>query len=1323
MGQILRRLMWSAISFLMAAPLFAEVDFPPSGISHFYDTDQLSSNLITSLCQDKQGYIWISTEYGLNRFDGLHFASYYADDLSPQPLLSNNCRRVICDANGEVWVISFKGIQRYDRLTNSFPVVRMSTDSLSYPTDMMMMRDGRLLVLTIKNGLYELNPKQMRAEPWEEANKLYVDSAANYMLEDSCGRIWIGSDRYGLTLLDIKANKTQHFGSEQLKSKGVNAICEGSKGRVLVLSRSKVLLYDESTKALRPIGDTNGLYLRNLFKTSKGEVLLATYGSGLLMVDVEGNRLTPMFRQTLDEGINLGSSSVQSYMEDVQGNIWVGCYRSGLVFLSNHKQPFSYFSLSTLPGNNGGVLSYLSLSQRGYWLIGQENNGLTEVSADNQPVGQRFRRQYVLTYLDDRQNAQEWIGTYGQGAFTMKSGGSAQRFVDSLQGKRVKDIVTDPSGNVYLAVFDHGLVICRPDGSRQLINEEGPVCLHNRYLNKLFLDTKGLLWIGHYNGIDVYDTRHHRMADIPVDSTLRPLHTFAITESQDGQIWIGTSQGLFCYTRASKSWQHLTKSDGLPNEIICGIVEDDNGDLWLSTYRGLCHLLRKSGKILNYYHGDGLETANYLRGIYGKRPDGIVYFGHDHGFTYFNPSEVKGYEFRNGVTLTGLFVAGREMGTDGTHIKLDYQSNTFTLRFSTMDYREAGNVRYEYRFSDESKEVWHQLPAGVSDMILSHLRYGTHLLQVRAQDNGIYSPVKQIAIEITPPWYRAWWAYIIYALIATGVIIMFFLNMRHKQLADMNEEKIKFFVDISHELRSPLTLIKSPLESLLRKENDPATQRALQNMQRNTDRLLLLFNQILNIRKIEKGQMKLHYAETNLRDFIAGICRAYDYLRENRRLKASLTANDDRLKVWIDREYFDKVINNLLTNAIKHVDDGGEVEVEIRHSTESGQKAYAEIIVRDDGPGIDEAYLQQVFQRFYQTSVRPKAGQMGYGIGLNLSQKLVTLHGGTITARNRTDKQGCEFVVRLPLGNAHLPKEQLVDEDYFASVAEREQDAPALTTDQKQPRRVRKRTNYHIAVVDDEEEIRNFLQTELGESYQVQTYSDGKKAMEGIVEDVPDLIISDIIMPEIDGFTLLRRLKNNSMTSHIPVVLLTTKNEHQSRIEGLDYGADAYVNKPFNLEELEARIAGLIDNRIRVRGKFTGAQEQEETVRQIELKGINEEMMEKVMKVINENLDDSEFNVEALADKIGMSRTQLHRRVKEVTGISVGTFIRNLRLKQASRLLEKGDTTVQQVAWAVGFSNPTHFSAAFKRYFGVSPQEYATKRRSETKSQADDTKS
>ena len=874
----------------------------------------------------------------------------------------------------------------------------------------------------------------------------------------------------------------------------------------------------------------------------------------------------------------------------------------------------------------------------------------------------------------------------------------------------IKDYAIDKNGILYMAVFDHGMLAFKAATGEPVPFGKVNAKLHNLYPNKLFIDSHGWLWIGHYNGIDVYDTQSGQLVDIPVDSILRPTHTFAITESKDGLIWVGTNKGLFSYNRQKKQWQHLDKDDGLCNEIICGIVEDEKGDLWISTHRGLSHLLRQKGQFINYYKGSGLEVSSYIRGIYGKTPDGMIYFANNRGFTHFYPADVSNTGFDKGLLLTGLFVASREIGTDGEHIRLDYEDNTFTLRFSTMDYRETGNLQYEYRFADEREGVWHQLPPGANEMILSHLRFGHHQLMVRVQENGSYSTVKEIDIRITPPWYRSWWAYILYAFLITFIAYSIFQNVKHKQLADMNEEKIKFFVDLSHELRSPLTLLKSPLDTLLKKEYDQQTNRALRNMSRNTDRLLAVVNQILSIRKIEKGQMKLHYTETNLTDFVSAICSHFDYLAEKSNVKLTFQSEDAALKGWIDREWFDKVISNLLSNAIKYVETDGEIAVVLR---QSGNNVV--ITVTDNGPGIDEEQLKRVFERFYQSSARPKSGQIGYGIGLNLAYKVTRLHGGTLTAANRADREhGTTMTVKLPLGNKHLPKEQLVDETYFAELANTEQQT--AVTETVKPKRQRKKTTYRIAVVDDDEEIRNFLKTELGDSYHVTTYRDGKEALEAIVSELPDLVISDIVMPEIDGFSLLKRLKNNTKTSHIPIVLLTSRHEQQTRLEGLEQGADAYIDKPFNLEELEVRVNGLIENRNRLRGKFMGMQEQTGIVKQLELTGINEEMMKKVMEAINENLDNSDFNVETLADMIGMSRAQLHRRVKEITGISIGEFIRNLRLQQAARMLEKGDNTIQQVAWAVGFSNPTHFSAAFKRYFGITPIDYMNKHRSATNS-------
>lgn len=1274
-----------------------------TGISHFYNSDFLSSNLITSISQDKEGYIWVATEYGLNRFDGVHFTNYYADDNTSQPLLNNNCRKVICDNNGRVWVISYYGIQYYDRLHNSFPIVELDTEGQSYPTDILVMQDGRLLILTIMKGLYLIDPQKTEASEWKEANKLYVDSTATCMFEDSQGRIWICSDKKGLTQIDVKKGSYEHFDFSQLGSNGVNAVCEDGKGRIIVLSRTKVLLYNEESKRLQEIADSEELYRRSLFKTHEGKVLMATYGNGMFEVDVDGNKLKPVFQQTVD-GVKMGSQSVQAFMEDAQHNKWIGCRRTGVAFLTSRQQPFAFFNMHNLQDDNGGVLSLLTY-HNGNFILGQENNGITVISPDRKILSRRFPGEYIIAYQETQAN-QIWLGTYGRGA-SLAKGEAAQR-IDSLKGKRIKDFAIDKKGTIYMAVFDHGMLAYSATGEPVPFGRNN-ARLHNRYPNKLFIDSKGWLWIGHYNGIDVYDPQTEQMVDIPVDSILRPTHTFAITESSDGLIWVGTNKGLFCYDRQKKQWQHLDKDNGLCNEIICGIVEDKKGDMWISTYHGLSHLLRKNGRFINYYKGNGLETSTYSRGIYGKTPNGMIYFGNDRGFTYFYPEKISNMGFDKGLLLTGLFVAGREIGTDGEHILLDYQDNTFTLRFSTMDYRETGNIQYEYRFNDEDKGVWHHLPAGTSDMILSHLRFGSHLLQVRAQDNGVYSPVKQIYIDITPPWYRSWWAYVIYALFGTIAIVMIYLNIHHKQMADLNEEKIRFFVDISHELRSPLTLIKSPLDKLLQGTHDPTDTRALRNMKRNTDRMLTLINQILSIRKIEKGQMKLHFTETDLGEFVEDICHDFDYLTESRKINLTFTKPDAPLMVWVDRDHFDKVVTNLISNAIKYVQDGGEIRVNLKKSNNN----QAELTVSDNGAGIDEVHLQKVFDRFYQTSARPSAGQMGYGIGLNLTQKLTRLHGGTVSAHNRTDSQGSEFVVQLPLGNSHLPQAQLVDSSFFAETTDKKLKQGGISYGGIS-RKVRAKTNYRIAIVDDDEEICTFLKTELGETYTIEIYHNGKEALAGIVETIPDLIISDIVMPEMDGLALLKRIKASTKLNHIPVILLTTKNEHISLIKGLEEGADAYMDKPFNLEELDARIAGLIANRLRVKGKFSGAQEQVDTVRQIELKGINEELMQRIMKVVNERIDDSDFNVEALSDAIGVSRSQLHRRVKDITGISVGEFIRNLRLQQAAHLLEKGDTSIAQVTYATGFTNPTHFSTAFKKYYGVSPSEYMNRHNNET---------
>ena len=1315
MKRIIKRLYIKAItvSMMLAMAMMANAQQV-----RFYDGEQLSSNQITSLCQDRQGYIWVGTEYGLNKFDGVYFKQYYNDDTDASSLANNIVRRVFCDKDGTVWIVCNQSVQRYSRMTDSFESVRFGDGTSANINDILQTPDGKIWLLSASVGVFEVGG-DLQAKEVGIINR-NVKGNCDHMYLDSKQRLWIGYSDTGVQMTDTKTGKTTYFEKVSDENKRAVDFIDDKKHGLLLLTFNAVMQYNEQQQNLISLLTFPRNTVRQFNSDSKGQLLITTSGSGLWKVDFDQQAV----RQAYDANTPLSVLShekVHAFAEDRKGNRWIGCYQKGLLLMTEKDNPFHFLPLKQMQADNGNLLRSVYADAQKHVYICQEKGGITSINHQGQTLGHWLGDHTVMTIHEDKEGT-FWVGTYRNGMFRLNVQSGREEHLPLTGNQRIGSITQDKQGNLYTAVFNDGLHSYSHDGTVERTLGGGNLKLNNTYLNTLFTDKDGLIWIGHYYGIDVYDPKTDKMVDVNIDAALRPAIVYSIDQSPyDKSIWIGTSEGLFQYFTQGNNkgqWKRFTTKDGLPNNIVCKVIVSSEGIIWASTYRGLCQI-DVEGQFTRYYRGRGLEEKSYLRGVGTFSAYDEVIFGNQNGITYFVPEKIDKDEFTEGITLTGMRLGDADVNTstlsngnriitspleEVSDITVSYLDNTFSLRFSSMDFRDAQNVHYEFRFADEPKGQWYQTESGRSEIYFSHLSAGSHKLIVRAYDNGVFSAEKVIMIHVTPPWYRTWVAYLFYILAILGVVALWWRNYWNRRQADINEEKIKFFVDISHELRSPLTLIKSPLDKLLKSSNDPTQTHALRNIERNTNRLLTLTNEILSIRKIEKGQMTLHFAETLLGDFVSDISHDYDYQVEKRKIDLTFDNQAPDMKVWIDRDHFDKVVTNLIGNAIKYVADGGKIEIVVRQ-TPDGK---AELVVRDNGQGIDEAQLRKVFERFYQASARPAAGQMSFGIGLNLTQKIVTLHRGTITAHNRTDMQGSEFIVSLPLGTQHLPQEQLVDNDYYASTTSEERHN-SLTTDAGLPRKARKKTTYHIAVVDDDDEIRNFLLTELGESYHVHVYPDGQQGLEGIVETQPDLVISDVVMPRMNGFELLRRLKSSTNTSHIPVILLTTKTEHESRVAGLEYGADAYVDKPFNLEELEARIASLIANRIRVRGKFSGVQEQEETVRKIELKGNDAALMEKIMKAVNDRLDDSDFNVEALADEVGLSRVQLHRRMKELTGITVGEFIRNLRLQQAAKLLASGDTSVSQVTYAVGFSNPNHFSTAFKKHFGVSPSEYMTK--------------
>jgi signal transduction histidine kinase/DNA-binding response OmpR family regulator len=604
-----------------------------------------------------------------------------------------------------------------------------------------------------------------------------------------------------------------------------------------------------------------------------------------------------------------------------------------------------------------------------------------------------------------------------------------------------------------------------------------------------------------------------------------------------------------------------------------------------------------------------------------------------------------------------------------------------------LTYKNIDDISFQYRINDGK---WLSTREGVNAIPFNHLEPGKYVIEVRAfSDSMCFSASKTITVIIKNPWYSTPLAWLIYLAIIAELFLLLFRTYKRRGRARLDEQKMRFLIDATHDIRSPLTLILGPLKKLEKRLTNKEDQHDLNIIDRNAQRLLLLVNQILDERKIDKEQMHLQCQKTDMVNFVQKICSLYQYNANDRKIKFRMVSEQSDIEAWIDRINFDKVVSNLLSNAFKYTFNGGEIDVIL---SKDDRNMYMRVM--DNGLGFKEKKTEKLFERFYEGSNARSLHIAGTGIGLNLCRAIVKMHGGSISAYDRTDGQrGACLDVSIPLGNAHLKPEEIMTD-----VMDK--------TDTKALKKLQARKNFNVLIVDDDPEIAGYITSELGEWYHFDSARNGKDALKKLLVGNFDLVISDIVMPEMDGIELLKSIKTNTNISDIPVILLTSKSEVSDRLEGFKKGADAFLAKPFSMEELHILIDNLVSNVRRLRGKFSGVQDQTGKVEKVEVMGNNDLLMDRIMKCVNQNLSNPDFNVEKLTVDVGISRAQLHRKMKEITGISTGEFIRNLRMEQAARLIVKGDVNITQVAYAVGFNNQTHFSTVFKKHFGVTPKEY-----------------
>lgn len=1351
----------SQLIITMMICLFSIQTWAQSG--KLFNTDnQLSSNLATQVFQDKSGFIWIATRNGLNTYDGYHITIIKKDMSNFLGLNSNYINSIAQDEKEHILLGTNNSLLEF---TGSeflkIPMLDSKGKELAtYVKQIYPLRNKDVAVATSGYGIMLKKQDEQKCHAMKgEVEKLkYIHK----LLEDKRGRLWIITEDGKLYRKETNGRVTSHFtGTEGV---GAQDILQDALGNLYLASKNQgVYLLRAGSNAFARISNIGNLPIDNIYISRNNKLYIGCDGLGIYVYDPQTGFLqdNPLFSRL----VNLAKSKITSIIEDNQGNIWVSMLQKGVFMQSNIQNDFNYmgFRLGNRNVIGENCVTSLSINQGNQVWVGTDKDGLYLFNIATRSVEGHFLNQSTVLTLCKDQQGRTWVGTYTDGLGYMDAAGSFHP-VDLGISKSVGifDIKQDPQGNIWIATMGKGLFCLQKDGSRRNYKTKYGAdnnlkinCLPNNYLIKLSFSNDGNhLYVATSVGLACLDRKQNSWTSTFKGINCLNKNRFShcvFVDSKD-QVWYGTEDGAFCFDfRKGIEPKHYSTANGLTDNSVASITEDYQGNIWLGTIKGLNKLALKSGTITKFYAESGLQSNEFSDASVCTTQDGkTILMGGSGGLNWFQADQVRQHPWQAKVVISG-FILNNKMVTPGMKsgsytitdnwstfsrdFQLSHEDNTFTLQLSTFTYNDVEQISYVYSINGDA---WRTVPAGQNELAFSHLAPGRYKYRIKAICNGYETPVKEFTITIHPAWYASIWAKLFYLLLLIAAIILY-LRHRKRQMEDqlilqqhihaeeMGEAKIKFFMNISHEIRTPLTLIITPLLSLIKEDKEPHRQGIYEIIRKNSERILHLINQMMDLRKIDKGQMVMRMCQT---DMVAFINEEYKLFRQQalaKNIDFEYQHDSEELPVWIDRNNFDKVIINILSNAFKFTPTAGHILLSLTHT-----EHHAYISVKDSGIGIPKDKLKTIFQRFYQTPADPNDRNIGTGIGLDLTRSLVELHYGTISARNNEGEKGSkfehgsEFIIRIPLGKDHLKPEELIDEEEIkekqnqelAEVEQLEQEvketenaekaeSAAGTTDMQGNLPASASGNKaEIVIVEDEEDIQDYLKAQLSSDFKIRTYPNGKVALNEILKNKPDLIISDIMMPKMDGTTLCAKLKSNINTNDVPIILLTAKSREEDQLEGLQTGADAYILKPFNMDILRRTIINLLTMRRTLKNKFTGKERQEEKVEQKKIQTPDDALMQRVMEVINENIGDSDLSVDMIAQKVGISRVHLHRKMKELTNQTPHSFIRNIRLQQAAKLLKDGKQSITDVMYACGFSNSASFSTMFKNLYGCSPREY-----------------
>ena len=1319
--------------------------------SYISINEGLSQSTVFSIDQDKRGNMWFATYDGVNKYDGYAFTVYQHNEDDPNSIANDISRIVKTDSQGRVWIGTRDGLSRYDEEKDIFQ-------------NFFYEKNGKHLQV---NGIEEISPEQLLISTPEglimfdiKESKFIDDSFSTAMhktiastLYRQGDQIYIGTSTDGLYTYSI-TQKTFEKVIPILGTKQIQAILQQSPTRIWVATEGAGLfLINPKTKEIKNYlhspsnpKSISSNYIRSLAMDSQNRLWIGTFND--LNIYHEGTDSFASYSSNPVENGSLSQRSVRSIFMDSQGGMWLGTYFGGLNYYHPIRNRFK--NIRNIPYKNSlsdNVVSCIVEDKDKNLWIGTNDGGLNLYN----PITQRFTS-YTLqedesargigsnnikaVYVDEKKSL-VYIGTHAGGLSILhRNSGQVENFNQrnsQLVNENVYAILPDGEGNLWLGTLS-ALVRFNPEqrSFTTIEKEKDGTPVVSKQITTLFRDSHKRLWIGGEEGLSVFKQEGldiQKASILPV-SNVTKLFTNCIYEASNGIIWVGTREGFYCFNEKDKQIKRYNTTNGLPNNVVYGILEDSFGRLWLSTNRGISCFNPETEKFRNFTESDGLQSNQFNSSSYCRTANGQMYFGGINGITTFRPELLLDNPYTPPVVITKLQLFNKTVRPDDEtgiltkniseteSITLKSWQTAFSIEFVVSNYISGQHNTFAYKLEGYDKE-WYYLTDSRT-VSYSNLPQGTYQFLVKAANSdGKWNPIPTaLEIIVLPIWYKTWWALLIFFATFAGFITFVFrffwmrksmeaqleIERRDKEhQEEINQMKMRFFINISHELRTPLTLILTPLQEIINKISDRWTRNQLEYIQRNANRLLHLVNQLMDYRRAELGVFELKAKKGNAHQLIQDNFLFYDKLARHKKITYTLHSELEDKEVLFDANYLELIVNNLLSNAFKYTESGQSITVTLKE-----ENGWLLLQVSDTGIGIPINKQGKIFERFYQI----ESEHVGSGIGLSLVQRLIELHHGRIELDSEENK-GSTFSVYLPQDlSVYKPSE-------LASNNEQNEEEQVYSTNSKAMYFIdtekvenesvesgdKKRGT--ILIVEDNNEIRRYLSNGLADLFNTLEAGNGEEALEKLKDNEVDVIVTDVMMPVMDGIKLCKNVKQNIRTCHIPVIILSAKTDIKDQMEGLQMGADDYIPKPFSLAILTTKIQNMMRTRRRMLDKYAKSLEVEPE--KITFNAMDEALLKRAMAIVEKNMDNIEFSTDEFAREMNMSRSNLHLKLKAITGESTIDFIRKIRFNEAAKLLKDGRYTVAEVSTMVGFNTPSYFATSFKKYFGCLPTEYIKK--------------